>query len=75
MIKGMTVKELRDECNSLIESGFGDYEIAISRDDEGNGYHTLFYTFITDREEVRKAIEYTCSWHDVPDTNNLVILG
>jgi len=41
----MTVKELFDLCKKEIKDGNGDKNIVISDDNEGNGYHGLFYGF------------------------------
>lgn len=42
---GTTVKELYALCAQQIKSGNGSKSIYISRDDEGNGFHKLFYGF------------------------------
>lgn len=41
----MTVKELYKNCLKQIQKGNGDKTIYISDDEEGNGYHELFYSF------------------------------
>ena len=70
----MTVKELRDQCNLMIKLGHGKKEIWISNDDEGNGYHMLFYPFLYNTKEIKECFEYSCTiFHD--DINNVVILG
>lgn len=47
----MTVKDLYNLCKLQIEKyGNGDKNIVISDDNEGNGYHGLFYGF-TDIED------------------------
>lgn len=66
----MTVMELKKCCEEVIELGFGNYKIAISNDEEGNGYHDLFYPFMTEREIVKSMIG--C---DVSDMEHTVILG
>lgn len=71
----MTVRELKKCCEDVIESGFGDYKIAISNDEEGNGYHDLFYQFTTEREEVESMIRSSCTPYDVSDVEHTVILG
>lgn len=71
----MTVKELREACDSVIASGFGDYNVAISNDEEGNGYHDLFYPFMTNRNMVKTAISFGCTPRDVSDVEHTVILG
>ena len=42
---GLTVTELEKFCKEQIKKGNGDKHILISSDDEGNGFHTLFYAF------------------------------
>lgn len=41
----LTVKELCLICAQAIHDGHGDKNIVISDDNEGNGYHGLFYGF------------------------------
>ena len=41
----LTVKDLHNYCKRLIKQGEGDKKILISNDDEGNGYHELFFHF------------------------------
>lgn len=48
----LTVKDLYNECKTQIERGNGDRKIMISQDDEGNGYHYLFFG-MTKGEEMR----------------------
>ena len=50
MNRPLTVKELADACNKQIAKGNGDRVIMISNDDEGNGYHYLWYEFQTPEE-------------------------
>ena len=44
-MNGMTVRELFHACAEQIRLGNEDRIVQISNDDEGNGYHTLFFTF------------------------------
>lgn len=68
----MTIKELLKECQSEIKNGNGDKEILISNDDEGNGYHTLYYGF-TKYESYVDMVEPT--FHDKNNTKNVILLG
>ena len=72
----MTVKELMIECDRLVKKGMGDRNILISNDDEGNGYHHLFYAFMTNPEDIAKTLEWCQDYNtkDV-DPNKTVILG
>ena len=73
-MKAKTVKELAKDCEALIKAGLGDKEVLISADDEGNEYHTLFFGFYTNQEDI-DAI-YECSFiHDGNDPKNVVILA
>lgn len=47
----MTIEQLYKECAKQIKNGNGNKTILISTDDEGNGFHVLFYTF-SDAEEI-----------------------
>lgn len=47
MNKPYTVKQLLKLCQDEIKKGHGDYTIMLSDDDEGNGYHYCWYSFIT----------------------------
>ena len=71
---GITVKELEMFCKKQIKKGNGDKHILISCDDEGNGFHTLFYEFSdedTEGFEILLKME-----HDGTHTkDNCVILG
>jgi hypothetical protein len=46
MNKPITVNELLDACKKQVSAGNGEKVIMISNDDEGNGYHYLWYEFI-----------------------------
>lgn len=73
-MKAKTVKELAKECEALIKAGHGDKEVLISADDEGNGYHSLFFGFCTNQEDINSIYEYGL-FHDGNDPRNVVILG
>lgn len=72
MNKGITVKELAIMCMKQIENGNGDKHILISDDDEGNGFHTLFYGLDDSKETIEYAIEIE---HDNHSANEVIILG
>lgn len=46
-MEAMTVKELMGHCEALIRQGQGDKKVYITRDDEGNGVHPLYFQFTT----------------------------
>lgn len=66
--KGLTVNALCVECMKLIQQGKGNKHIQISMDDEGNGFHTLFYGFTEDGLDDQR-------YHDRVDVEDIVLLG
>lgn len=71
---GITVKQLTALCQEQMKKGNGDKHVLISCDDEGNGYHTLFFGFTTAETE---GFEYLLELeHDGTHTaDNAVVLG
>lgn len=53
-----TVKDLLDACSEQVSKGNGNKKVYISRDDEGNGYHALFFGFTDDPKELKQLDEY-----------------
>lgn len=72
MNKGLTVAELAYACNIAIANGHGDKHILITTDDEGNGYHTLFYAFQDDPKDIKYALEIE---HDNHNADEVILLG
>lgn len=67
----LTVKQLLKYCQIEIEKGNGDKHIVVSDDNEGNGYHGLFYAFTECTEEYQDEI-YDSRYSNEKDT---IILG
>ena len=75
MNKPVTVKELAKLCQDEIKKGHGDYSIMLSDDDEGNGYHYLWYSFIT-ASELDDAFELENSLDErIAPKDKTIILG
>lgn len=72
MNKGITVKQLLAMCKEQLNKGNGDKYILISDDDEGNGFHTLFYGMDDSREVKEMAL--MCE-HDYHTLDEIVVLG
>lgn len=70
---GLTVEDLFIKCLTEMKAGNGAKEIQISDDDEGNGFHSLFYGFTSDKETIEGYGED--SFHDSVDLGNIVLLG
>ena len=56
-MKALTIKDLKKECEKQIKLGNGNKTIMISNDDEGNGYHYLWYSFMQ-IAELEEPIEF-----------------
>lgn len=52
----ITVKELLGLCKQAVREGHGEKHIVISNDNEGNGYHGMFYGFTPLTEDFDEAI-------------------
>ena len=72
----MTVNQLYEACRIQIGIGNGEKNIIISNDEEGNGYHDLFYSFLSSPTEVERAVDSTGSWNSVTgNVKDMIILG
>lgn len=71
---GVTINQLLQACKQEVKKGNGDKVVQISTDDEGNGYHTLFYGFCSNEEDIEKCIEMGM-FHDDVDPRNTILLG
>lgn len=67
----LTVKELLELCQEQMEMGNADKVIVVSDDNEGNGYHGLFYGFTEDPSPFEGDI-YDSAEKDI---DKLIILG
>ena len=71
---GLTVEQLYHECARVIKEGHGKKHILISTDDEGNGFHTLFYGIQTSQDEINSTYEY-CLIDSSEKPEHVVLLG
>ena len=75
MAHTITVEELHGLCAELIRKGKGKKKIMISNDDEGNGFHELFFAFTEDMNQFlisRPYLPYGVTQENIDD---YVILG
>ena len=70
----LTIKDLKKICEQEIKNGFGDRYVLISNDDEGNGYHGLFFGFNTDQNEIDAVADWGM-FHDNVEAKSVVLLG
>ena len=67
----MTVIQLLQLCQQEVQNGNGNKVIVISDDNEGNGYHGLFYGFTKDVADFVDYIFDSCD----DGCKNTIILG
>ena len=72
-MKQLTINELLELCKKQVKKGNGDKKIVISKDNEGNGYHGLFYAFTEIKEEEKEY--YPIYDSETKDTKKIIILG
>ena len=63
-----TIKDLLKACQEQIAKGNGDKVIVLSDDDEGNGYHEMYYLFTENVAE-------NDLWGTIDNPNDKIILG
>lgn len=70
--EGLTINALTLLCLEQIKKGNGEKHVLLSDDDEGNGYHTLFYGMQDDINELQCM---QSDFHDNNDYKTVVVLG
>ncbi len=71
-MNALTINDLYKECKKEIEKGNGNKTIMISQDDEGNGYHYLWYSFTDLTDEFIDL----CDIHEnIAKIEDTIILG
>lgn len=75
----MTVKQLIMDLKKAIDKDHSilDKQILLSDDDEGNGYHEMYFTITADENDVKECIECSngvCGL-DIDDYSEYIILG
>jgi hypothetical protein len=70
----ITVEKLLLLCKQEVEKGNGKKQILISNDDEGNGFHSLFYDFTSDKDALQLYADEGM-FHDNNNVDDIIILG
>ena len=73
-MNALTVKELERLCREQIAAGNGAKVVLISCDDEGNGFHTLYFGF-TDNKDTIELYDEMDMFHDGNNPEDVVLLG
>lgn len=77
MDKPITINKLFNYCKEQIKEGNGNKVIMISDDDEGNGYHYLWYSFSdpTDEDFYIEGFEECFIDKKIAKIEDTIILG
>ena len=70
----ITIEQLAFMCTEQIRKGNGNKFILISDDDEGNGFHDLFFGFSENTKELTDGCRIPYDLND-EDLKNYVVLG
>ena len=71
----MTLKELKRQVDAAIKAGFGDRTILLSDDDEGNGFHYVWYDLCLDDDNINACLESAYSAEIPIEKGKYVMLG
>jgi hypothetical protein len=73
----LTVEKLYQELGKLIKRGQGNKVIVVADDNEGNGYHGIYYSVTSIPEDVQECINASNGLSDSQeeDYKNIVIIG
>ena len=72
----LTVNQLKNNLDRIIDRGYGNHRIYIASDEEGNSFNPLFYACQTDKDEIKATseISFINFIHD-DNVDNIVLLG
>ena len=73
----MNINKLKKLCDAYVSAGYGDKEILLSGDDEGNSYHGLYFGFtkcdgVFADDVVELCDDYTVTKENIKD---YIVLG
>ena len=69
----VTVNELLEMCNDQVSKGNGNKKVYISRDDEGNSFHALYYGFT--ELTPQNASDYVADFCEELSPDEHIVLG
>lgn len=72
-MKQLTVADLYALCGDLMRRNMGDKIVLVTDDEEGNGYHALWYDFTTDVRTIEETSRHISI--DGEDPKKVVLLG
>lgn len=74
-MKQIKLKDLYLACKKQMEAGNGEKSLVVSADNEGNGYHGMFYTLTVITPENADGFEGLIGDNSEADINNIIVVG
>ena len=71
----MKLKDLYEDCKRLMEAGNGEKSLVVAADNEGNGYHGMFYTLTVITPENKKDFFGLIGDNSEPNLENIIVVG
>ena len=71
----MKLKDLYQACKEQMEAGNGEKSLVVAADNEGNGYHGMFYTLTVITPEKADGLVGLIGDNAEPDIHNIIVVG
>ena len=75
MERAITVDELKQWCLQVSAKGLGSRKIMISQDDEGNGFHALYFAFSMPKQCISKGVSLPYGVDEETAEKEWIVLG
>lgn len=69
------LKDLYHDCKVLMEKGYGEKSLILSDDNEGNGYHGMFFTLTPITHENVDNFSGLIGDNAEPNIHNIILVG
>jgi len=74
-MKQIKLKDLYQACKEQMEKGNGDKSLVVAADNEGNGYHGMFYTLTVITPDNIDGFSDLIGDNAEPDLLNIIVVG
>lgn len=71
----MKLKDLYQACKELMKKGHGEKSLIVAADNEGNGYHGMFFTLTVITPENADGFVGLIGDNAEPNIYNLIVVG
>lgn len=74
-MKQIKLKDLDQACKEQMERGNGEKSLVVAADNEGNGYHGMFYTLTVITPENVDGFTGLIGDNNEPNIHNIIVVG